>query len=47
MPDKGAHDSSAYGGATAVPAKKLTVPDVVAMKRDGRKIVACCRSGAS
>src|SRR5437867_5020829 len=31
-----AHDS-AYGGATAAP-KKLTVPDVVAMKRDGRKI---------
>src|SRR5213594_73325 len=31
-----AHDS-AYGGATAAP-KKLTVPDVVAMKRDGKRI---------
>src|SRR5205809_7369397 len=31
-----AHDS-VYGGATAAP-KKLTVPDVVAMKRDGKRI---------
>ena len=31
-------DSSAYGGATAAPPKKLTVPDVVAMKRDGKRI---------
>jgi 3-methyl-2-oxobutanoate hydroxymethyltransferase len=30
--------SSAYGGATAAPAKKLTIPEVVAMKRDGKKI---------
>jgi 3-methyl-2-oxobutanoate hydroxymethyltransferase len=29
---------SAYGGATVVPPKKLTVPDVVAMKRDGKRI---------
>jgi 3-methyl-2-oxobutanoate hydroxymethyltransferase len=29
---------SAYGGATAVPPKKLTVPDLVAMKRDGKRI---------
>jgi 3-methyl-2-oxobutanoate hydroxymethyltransferase len=35
--EKTAHDSS-YGGATAAPPKKLTIPDVVAMKRDGRKI---------
>src|SRR5262249_33556776 len=26
------------GGATTVPAKKLTIPEVVAMKRDGKKI---------
>ncbi|HKW78128.1 MAG TPA: 3-methyl-2-oxobutanoate hydroxymethyltransferase [Candidatus Limnocylindria bacterium] len=31
-------ESSSYGGAIAAPPKKLTVPDVVAMKRDGRKI---------
>ncbi len=31
-------DSSAYGGAAAAPPKKLTVPDVVAMKRDGKRI---------
>jgi 3-methyl-2-oxobutanoate hydroxymethyltransferase len=29
---------SAYGGATAVLPRKLTVPDVVAMKRDGKRI---------
>ena len=29
---------SAYGGAATVPAKKLTIPDLVAMKRDGKKI---------
>jgi 3-methyl-2-oxobutanoate hydroxymethyltransferase len=38
MADKPAADSSAYGGATAVVAKKLTIPELVAMKRDGRKI---------
>ncbi|OLC54222.1 MAG: 3-methyl-2-oxobutanoate hydroxymethyltransferase [Chloroflexi bacterium 13_1_40CM_4_68_4] len=37
MAEPAARDS-AYGGATVIPAKKLTVPDVVAMKRDGRKI---------
>ena len=31
------HDS-AYGGATAAPPKKITVPDIVAMKKDGRRI---------
>ena len=31
-------ESSAYGGATPIPQKKLTVPDVVAMKRDGKRI---------
>jgi 3-methyl-2-oxobutanoate hydroxymethyltransferase len=31
-------DTSAYGGAAAAPPKKLTVPDVVAMKRDGKRI---------
>ena len=31
-------DSSAYGGATTVPPKKLTVPDVVAMKHDWKRI---------
>ena len=31
-------DVSAYGGASATPPKKITVPDVVAMKRDGRRI---------
>src|SRR3954465_13067225 len=31
-------DSSAYGGANAAPPKKLTVPEVVAMKRDQRRI---------
>jgi 3-methyl-2-oxobutanoate hydroxymethyltransferase len=36
--EKLAHDSSAYGGATAAPPKKLTVPDLVTMKRDGKKI---------
>ena len=29
---------SAYGGATTVPPKKLTVPEIVAMKRDGKRI---------
>lgn len=29
---------SAYGGAAAAPPKKITVPDVVAMKRDGKRI---------
>jgi 3-methyl-2-oxobutanoate hydroxymethyltransferase len=29
---------SAYGGATVVPPKKVTVPDVVAMKREGKRI---------
>src|SRR4030081_425007 len=29
---------SAYGGATVVPPKKLTVPDLVAMKRDAKRI---------
>jgi 3-methyl-2-oxobutanoate hydroxymethyltransferase len=38
MADKPAADSSAYGGATAVPTKKLTIPELVAMKREGRKI---------
>jgi 3-methyl-2-oxobutanoate hydroxymethyltransferase len=37
MTEKIAHDSS-YGGATAAPPKKLTIPELVAMKRDGRKI---------
>ncbi|HEY6959991.1 MAG TPA: 3-methyl-2-oxobutanoate hydroxymethyltransferase [Candidatus Limnocylindria bacterium] len=31
-------DSSQYGGASAAPPKKVTVPDVVAMKRDGKRI---------
>ncbi len=31
------HDSG-YGGAPAAPLKKVTVPDVVAMKKDGRRI---------
>ncbi|MEK7863286.1 MAG: 3-methyl-2-oxobutanoate hydroxymethyltransferase [Chloroflexota bacterium] len=31
-------DAPAYGGASAAPPKKVTVPDVVAMKRDGRRI---------
>ncbi len=31
------HDS-AYGGATAIPSKKLTIPDVVAMKQGGKRI---------
>jgi 3-methyl-2-oxobutanoate hydroxymethyltransferase len=31
-------DQTAYGGATTVPPKKITVPDVVAMKRDGKRI---------
>jgi len=35
MPEK---TESAYGGAATVPAKKLTIPDLVAMKRDGKKI---------
>jgi 3-methyl-2-oxobutanoate hydroxymethyltransferase len=38
MADKPAADSSAYGGATALPTKKLTIPELVAMKREGRKI---------
>ena len=29
---------SAYGGATTVPQRKLTVPEIVAMKRDGKRI---------
>ncbi|HEY3218504.1 MAG TPA: 3-methyl-2-oxobutanoate hydroxymethyltransferase [Candidatus Limnocylindria bacterium] len=29
---------SAYGGASAAPPKKVTAPDVVAMKRDGKRI---------
>jgi len=29
---------STYGGASAAPPKKVTVPDVVAMKKDGRRI---------
>jgi 3-methyl-2-oxobutanoate hydroxymethyltransferase len=36
--EKIALDSSAYGGATTAPPKKLTIPELVAMKRDGRKI---------
>jgi 3-methyl-2-oxobutanoate hydroxymethyltransferase len=36
--EKIAHDSSAYGGAAAAAAKKLTIPELVAMKRDGKKI---------
>src|SRR5690242_11739930 len=35
MPEK---TESAYGGAPTVPARKLTIPDLVAMKRDGKKI---------
>src|SRR5437899_1700543 len=31
-------DQTAYGGATAIPPKKVTVPDVVAMKRERRRI---------
>ena len=31
-------ESSAYGGASAAPPKKLTVPEIVAMKRDGKRI---------
>ncbi len=31
-------DASAYGGASAAPPKRVTVPDVVAMKRDGKRI---------
>jgi 3-methyl-2-oxobutanoate hydroxymethyltransferase len=31
-------ESSQYGGAPAAPPKKVTVPDVVAMKRDGKRI---------
>jgi 3-methyl-2-oxobutanoate hydroxymethyltransferase len=34
----GQAELASYGGATPVPPKKLTVPDVVAMKRDGRRI---------
>ena len=40
-----AHDS-VYGGATAAP-KKLTVPDVVAMKRDGKRSARCPRTMAT
>src|SRR5512140_1167221 len=32
------HETSAYGGGAAAPQRKLTVPDVVAMKRDGKRI---------
>jgi len=31
-------ESSAYGGAAAAQQKKLTVPEIVAMKRDGKRI---------
>ena len=31
-------EQTAYGGATTVPPKKITVPDVVAMKRDCKRI---------
>src|SRR5437879_12632084 len=31
-------DQTAYGGATTIPPKKVTVPDVVAMKRERRRI---------
>ena len=31
-------DQTAYGGATTIPPKKITVPDVVAMKRERRRI---------
>ena len=31
-------EQTAYGGATTVPPKKITVPDVVAMKRDRKRI---------
>ena len=31
-------EQPAYGGATTVPPKKITVPDVVAMKRDRKRI---------
>ena len=36
MPEK--IESSAYGGASAAQPKKLTVPEIVAMKRDGKRI---------
>ena len=38
MTEKIAPDSSAYGGAPAAPQKKLTIPELIAMKRDARKI---------
>lgn len=31
-------ETSAYGGASATPPKKITIPDLVAAKRDGRRI---------
>jgi 3-methyl-2-oxobutanoate hydroxymethyltransferase len=31
-------ETSAYGGTTTLQQKKLTVPDIVAMKRDGKRI---------
>ncbi len=32
------HETSAYGGAPPAPQKKLGIPDVVAMKHDGKRI---------
>lgn len=32
------HDAAGYGGAAATPPKKLTIPEIVAMKRDGKRI---------
>lgn len=32
------HETAAYGGSPTIPPKKLTVPDIVAMKRDGKRI---------
>src|SRR5574340_893396 len=36
MPEQ--QPAGAYGGGPAIPAKKVTVPDIVQMKRDGKKI---------
>ncbi len=36
MPEQ--QPAGAYGGGPAIPAKKVTVPEIVQMKRDGRKI---------
>jgi 3-methyl-2-oxobutanoate hydroxymethyltransferase len=37
MPEQ--QPAGAYGGGPAIPRRKVTVPEVISMKRDGRKIV--------